>query len=846
MPNMAADAESIPTHMGPPLDTHPARQPHKYRLAVLFLLWVALVARLINFGSESLWYDETFSAYLAAQPAADLIAHTARDIHPPGYYLLLRLWLLLTSPTVGYGFEYLLAWPSLAASLLVLAVGYALTRRLAGEKAALFTLLLGAVHPTHLWFAQEVRMYAPAALFMLLALWATMRLVPTAPRQNRLWLVYAGSALLSLYTLYYSAFWLFALNLSFAWRWWWATGVSSTDKARFLWRWLMTQGLVVLGFSPWLPTLVRQALQPPVPPWRPDLHDLSGIVAAMLEAFTALIVGHVQQGLGCLLVVLGVGLLVWSIYCYAKFYPEHNEFIPATFVGLPLILLIGLSAWGSNLYHVRYTALSAAAFPIVIATFLARPSIPRPLTLLLAASLLILQWRAVYQLNTDPAYRADDHRAAVRLLADQWRPGDAILVNAGWAYTALAVYWTDTPLAPDQARPAQPAGFPRLSPDFVLPPGPLSQPLIYRSGSINGNASLGWGLPESDFFAVGATATEEALAQIAQNYRRIWHYRIYDTVSDPQAHIRRWLADNAVRSFALPIPGADYLLLERYDFPVFSHVVVTSSSDLMFDDFLSLHEWSAPATINAGETLYLHLTWTKTVASDVKTSLRLVNTAGQIIAQADEPILPSPGASSGQQTLALGIPLATPPTPHRLVLIVYDGATLRPYAAPDGAESTELGIVSVMPPLLSIPQRTRLARFDYLDLESVTPATLTLQPGDVFDFRMIWRANHAPYRDDYAISFRLTPQTARAGVFSLDLDTTPLGPPSYPSGAWLFETPVARVHTLRLPPETPPGIYALEVGLLRTADRAVIPRAGWVLPIERTNVRVATLHVLPR
>ena len=37
----------------------------------------------------------------------------------------------------------------------------------------------------------------------------------------------------------------------------------------------------------------------------------------------------------------------------------------------------------------------------------------------------------------DPAFRADDHRAAVRELQARWRPGDVVVVNAGWAYTAL-------------------------------------------------------------------------------------------------------------------------------------------------------------------------------------------------------------------------------------------------------------------------------------------------------------------------------------------------------------------------------------------------------------------------
>ena len=57
----------------------------------VLLLLVGFGLRLYRLGADSLWYDETVSAYLANQSITDLIAYTAKDIHPPGYYLLLHL-----------------------------------------------------------------------------------------------------------------------------------------------------------------------------------------------------------------------------------------------------------------------------------------------------------------------------------------------------------------------------------------------------------------------------------------------------------------------------------------------------------------------------------------------------------------------------------------------------------------------------------------------------------------------------------------------------------------------------------------------------------------------------------
>ncbi|MFO7631662.1 MAG: hypothetical protein R6W76_03930, partial [Caldilinea sp.] len=86
--------------------------------------------RLHRLGAESLWYDETVSVHLARKSLAEMIAHTAGDIHPPGYYLLLHFWQQIASPSLAHGLEFLYAWPSLFAGMVLMALIYALGRRL--------------------------------------------------------------------------------------------------------------------------------------------------------------------------------------------------------------------------------------------------------------------------------------------------------------------------------------------------------------------------------------------------------------------------------------------------------------------------------------------------------------------------------------------------------------------------------------------------------------------------------------------------------------------------------------------------------------------------------------------
>jgi hypothetical protein len=84
---------------------HHSRISPLHRIFLLLALLLAFALRLHRLGAESLWYDETVSVHLARLPVAAMLAHTAGDIHPPGYYLLLHGWQWLTPavprPRVG-------------------------------------------------------------------------------------------------------------------------------------------------------------------------------------------------------------------------------------------------------------------------------------------------------------------------------------------------------------------------------------------------------------------------------------------------------------------------------------------------------------------------------------------------------------------------------------------------------------------------------------------------------------------------------------------------------------------------------------------------------------------------
>ncbi len=143
---------------------------------LILILLLAFALRVHLLGAQSLWNDEGSSYVQATRSLADIARFAALDIHPPGYYWLLHVWRILTGDT-----EFALRALSAFASLLSVAVAYALGKRLYGALAGLAAALFVALNGFSLYYAQEARMYALLALWGAAGFWALVGLL-TAQR----------------------------------------------------------------------------------------------------------------------------------------------------------------------------------------------------------------------------------------------------------------------------------------------------------------------------------------------------------------------------------------------------------------------------------------------------------------------------------------------------------------------------------------------------------------------------------------------------------------------------------------------------------------------------------------
>ncbi len=773
------------------------------RAALLILLAVGLTLRFYRLGVDSLWYDETVSGYLAGSPVPELLRHTAGDIHPPGYYLLLRGWLILmgfpdgrAAPT-GIGLEWAAGFFSVFFGVTLIALAYILARRLAGARAALIAAGLVALSPFNVQYSQEVRMYTLGAALGALAIYALYRAVSAGGFWW--WAVYALTAATGMYTLYYFVFLLVPLNLWVVWE-----ALRKRLDRKTLAGWITANFAALLLYLPWLPNAIRQATDPPVPPWRQPTPPLT----ALTEGWQALSLGQSAPVWTIPIALVVLGVFVWGL---ARTRPRARLWLVT--LGPPALILI-VSALMTPLYHVRYLFTFSPAVYVAMASGEAHLwRRQRVVATVVALAWLVGAGATLHAFWTAPEFRADDHRGAVRALYEQWRPGDAALVNAGYAYTTLATYW-----------PGEIAERVRLT-ESLPDPRADDALLMLTTGHVDGAPDLGWGDPRSDFFAMPAETARAQIAAAFAKYPRLWHYRIYDTVSDPDGVVRSLLDEHGGMVEDRVFAGEANMRLQAFT-PREGAPWVPARPEAAYKNGLKV-QWLEPATqATAGDRLYGELMWLpqKPVA-DIATSLRLVGSDGTIWAQPPDerplgPLYPSSAWPVGQaqrQPIALEIPPGTPPGAYSVKLVTYDPATGQPLALASGEQEITLGEVDVIQPESSAALGPGIAQFGPLRiLEAGTPAT-RVSGSDQMPVEILWQAVESP-GEPLVVVLQLLDAT---GNVVAGIEEEPLQG-RYPTQHWEAGEMVRDRHVLDIPAGLTDGVYHLVVGVYQAADRARI------------------------
>lgn len=329
----------------------------------LVILTGVIIYAIITFATiakSSIWFDESFGAYLTQFNFFDIAYYTAFDVHPPLYYWFLKIWEMFFGHT-----EIALRSMSVLFGCIAIIFGYLLTKKLFNRKAACLSLLFLIISPMLVRYGQEARMYT---LVTAIALAATYTLVIALQSKRKLpWVIYGILIALGLWTHYFIA-------IVWATHWLWRAGNIYREnkglgrkvflKKFFSKEWKLAHFVALGVFALWLPFFLMQVFTiQAFGFWIPPV-DADTITNFLTNVIFYLDSNQVTGWLAGGLITLLATSIALSIRVYKKQTKEQKQkyrlIIDLAF--FPIILLFIMSLPPMRSYFIDRYLLTAAIF----------------------------------------------------------------------------------------------------------------------------------------------------------------------------------------------------------------------------------------------------------------------------------------------------------------------------------------------------------------------------------------------------------------------------------------------------------------------------------------------------
>ena len=389
---------------------------------IVWLTLLALILRLFQLAEWSFWHDEALTVLLAQKPLGELIAITAADVHPPLYYLVVKLF------TVAGQNEWLARFPSALSGAGAVFVLTLLGRELFDDEVGLAAGFIMAISPLQLFYAQEARMYTLLLLLTIFSAWCLFR----ALREDRLfwWVLYSGGTTLACYTAYFAFPVLAAMGLY----------VLLVDRRRGrVFHFLLSMGVVILLYFPWIGILTSQTRAVFDTYWIETPHPL-----LLFTTLSAFFTGYTLPVWG-IVVALAATLLIIFVVLNNVRHAFNND--------VPVQPLLWLLLWGFvpllgtfiisllliPMFQLRTVITAAPAFYLLVGWGLARTP-HRKLNILIFGPLLAMMLISVLNFYFNPTFAKPGWREAARFVFEHTQPGDVILHTSPGSYLPFLSY----------------------------------------------------------------------------------------------------------------------------------------------------------------------------------------------------------------------------------------------------------------------------------------------------------------------------------------------------------------------------------------------------------------------
>lgn len=391
---------------------------------VVAILLMSAALRFHQVTTRTIWLDEAFSVLLSRLSPEQILFHTARDVHPPLYYLILHYWMQ------WFGSDALAVRSlSVGAGVASVGMGMLLTRHLASWRAAMIAGLLLAFFPMAIRFSQEARMYALLSLLLLSAIYMLWQWVS---KQKNLYLVaYSLLMVAALYTHYFAALCALAnwLYLSVT--------TDSHGKRLVLARaWWVGHVGIVVAYLPWLPILYRQLHHRELVAW--IVHYPASLLSMPRSFWNAFTQCEEAAYADVLSVLLSIFLVFASLRVLRHVSTRGQPNVLLLSYCFVPILVVWLISYAMPLFINRYLLFSLMGLPLLVAV--AADTWPRRTLLASVAGCLFIELAGLAYAYNYQAKPGGDLGTVMAHVNKYWRSGDALLVDRKRHYLSIEYY----------------------------------------------------------------------------------------------------------------------------------------------------------------------------------------------------------------------------------------------------------------------------------------------------------------------------------------------------------------------------------------------------------------------
>ncbi len=311
---------------------------------------VVLIFMAAQTVTDDIWYDEVFSLCFIKGSIGELIKLTARDVHPPFYYIYLKVMAAIIGliPGVGLVTAAKLASVIPGVGLLIIALTY-IRKRFGHLAMGLFSWLVICMPQIGNYYV-EIRMYSLALLMITGAGLLALSIIQEGSRTWK-WVILWLLGILTAYTQYYACIGIVGVYASLLIM---ILVGDKGDRKSLINRLLICVAASVVIYIPWLPTLLRQATTVNGSYWIQPLTIRS--IAGCIKFITLPVAPY---GAMCYiaagLVIAAIGLMI-ILNLIKRRDKELINLLTIGFIPLAVIILSGfvLSIIGTPIFVYRY------------------------------------------------------------------------------------------------------------------------------------------------------------------------------------------------------------------------------------------------------------------------------------------------------------------------------------------------------------------------------------------------------------------------------------------------------------------------------------------------------------